>query len=118
MTQLTKLLGGSVILSGLVASSVALRVPVIAVPALLVAGGALTGAAFPALAQLAGRGTRRGAGTVFAADEIGAALAALTVGVVAVPTVGLAATAAGLAALQLAAIPAVLAHTRAKEARK
>jgi len=91
--------------SFLLASSLAIRAPMLSVPALLLVGGGLTGAAFPSLAELAGS-RRRGAGIAFAADEAGAALAALTIGTLAVPWLGLTTTALALAGLGLAAIPA------------
>jgi hypothetical protein len=66
-----------------------------------VLAGLLTGAAFPAVALLAGRGqTRRGAGTGFAADEAGAGLAALAVGLLVLPWAGMAAVGLGIAFLQ------------------
>ena len=93
-----------IIATGLPAAS-----PAVAVPGLLLVGGVLTGAAFPGLGAIAGQGSeRRGAGLAFAADEIGAGVAALVVGTVAIPWVGMSATALGLAALGLAALPAVL----------
>ncbi|PWB69542.1 MAG: hypothetical protein C3F15_14880, partial [Holophagae bacterium] len=99
------LLGGA-LLSGLLAAGVAFRLPALTVPVLLAAGGFLTGAAFAGVAELAGRGdTRRGAGVAFAADEAGAAVAALVVGIVAMPWAGMTATAAGLGLLGLAAVP-------------
>jgi hypothetical protein len=100
-------------LSLLIATDVPMQLPVVLVPALLVTSGLLTGAAFPGIAELAGRGhQRRGAGVAFAADEAGAAGAALMVGIVALPWAGLVATSAGLAVLGLAAIPAVLVTQR------
>jgi hypothetical protein len=94
------------------ASSAVYTLPLIWVPALLVAGGVLTGAAFSGVAELAGRGeTRRGSGISFAADEAGAAVAALVVGIVALPWAGSAATALGLAVLGLAAVPAAFRTT-------
>ncbi len=102
------ILGGGVGLSVLLAAGVGLWAPVPVVQILLVVGGCLTGLAFPGLGELAGGSSvRRGAGLAFAADEIGAALAALTIGTVAIPWVGMTATALGLAVLGLAAIPAV-----------
>lgn len=96
-------------LSALLATGVAVRAPILLVPALLASGGILTGAAFPGLGELAGRGSgRRGAGLAFAADEMGAAAAALVIGTVAIPWVGMTATSLGLAVLGLAAIPAAL----------
>jgi hypothetical protein len=70
------------------------------VPLLLLAGS-LTGAAFPAVASLAGRGeTRRGAGRGFAADEAGAGVAALAVGLLVLPWAGMAAVGLGIAVVQ------------------
>lgn len=68
--------------------------------------------AFPGLTALSGLESRRGAGIAFAADEVGAAAGALVVGIIAVPWAGLTATAWGLAALQVAAIPAVFVALR------
>lgn len=103
------LVGGGVVLSLVIATGLPTLASTVAVPALLVIGGALTGATFPGLGQLAAAGRpRRGAGLAFAADEIGAGVAALVVGTVAIPWIGIAATAFGLAALGLAALPAVL----------
>lgn len=99
------LIAGSA-LSVAIAAGAAIAFPAVAVPTLLAAGGALTGAAFPGLALMAGRETRRDAGTAFAADEAGAAVAAVTVGVFVIPWAGLLSTAAVLAILQVAAIPA------------
>jgi spermidine synthase len=67
---------------------------------LLVLAGGLTGAAFPVVAGLVGGGAvQRGAGRGFAADEVGAAAAALLVGLVVFPSAGLTGAAAGMAAL-------------------
>ncbi len=111
--RLPVVLGTGTALSIAVALGVPMRFPVVVVPGLLVAGGFLTGAAFPGLADLAARGqTRRGAGIAFAADEAGAAAAALIIGIVALPWAGLTATAAGLAVIELAAIPAVIVAVR------
>jgi spermidine synthase len=84
-----------------------IALPVLLVPILLVTAGGLTGATFPALAEMAGA-DRRGAGLAFAADEIGAAAAALAIGTIAIPQFGMTATSLALAALGLAAIPAAL----------
>jgi len=97
-------------LSLLIAGGIAIRFPLATVPFMLIAGGALTGAAFPALTALRGSGIRRSAGIAFAADEMGAAAAALVVGIIAIPWAGLTATALGLAIIELAAIPAVIRH--------
>jgi len=106
-------LGSGAVLSIMVALELPMQFPAVVVPGLLVAGGLLTGAAFPGLAELAARGqTRRGAGIAFAADEAGAAGAAFVIGIVALPWAGLTATAAGLAVLEIAAIPAVIVAVR------
>jgi len=110
--HLPTILVAGFVMSALVASGIAIVIPLAAVPALLIAGGLLTGLAFPGMAQLAGRGPRQGAGIAFAADEAGAAVAALLIGILAIPWAGLAATAAGIAVLQLAAIPAVVVGLR------
>jgi hypothetical protein len=105
-SRLPHLLLGGALLSGLLAAGVAFHLPALTIPVLLAAGGALTGAAFAGVAELAGRGdTRRGAGLAFAADEAGAAVAALVVGILALPWAGMTATAVGLALLGLAALP-------------
>ena len=99
-------------LSLLIAGGVAIHFHLAAVPLLLIAGGGLTGMAFPGLTALSGRASRRAAGIAFAADEAGAAAGALVVGIFAIPWAGLTATALGLAVLSLAAIPAVLVALR------
>jgi spermidine synthase len=106
--RLPLVLAAGTLLSLLIAGGIAIRFPLVAVPALLIAGGGVTGAAFPGLTALSGRGSRRDAGIAFAADEAGAAAGALVVGIIAIPWAGLTATALGLAVLSLAAIPAVL----------
>jgi len=98
--------------STLVAVGLAVTIPLVTIPPLLLAAGLLTGLAFPGLTALIRRKTRRSAGVVFAADEAGAALAALVIGVFAIPWAGLTATALGLATLQIAAIPAVVVALR------
>jgi spermidine synthase len=110
--RLPLILAGGAVLSLAIATGIAHRFPLGTVPLLLVAGGALTGAAFPAMTALSNRGVRRGAGITFAADEAGAAAGALLVGIVAVSWVGIGATALGLTVLQLAAIPAVFGALR------
>ena len=99
-------------MSTLVAAGIAIEIPLAGVPALLIAGGLLTGLAFPGMADLAAPDPRRGSGLAFAADEAGAAVAALLIGILAIPWAGLTATAAGIAVLQLAAIPAVVVWLR------
>lgn len=104
------LLAAGACLSMIVATGAATRVPWLLVPCLLAAGGALAGAAFPGLGELAGHGvSRQGAGRAFAADEVGAAAAALVIGTVAIPWVGMAGTAIALTVLGLTAIPTLLA---------
>jgi len=106
------LLGGAA-LSAVLASGLPTAVPRLAVPPLLALGGAITGAAFPGIARLAGGDrTRTGAGLAFAADEAGAAVAALVVGLLAIPWAGLRATAAGVGALDLAVAAALLLSRR------
>jgi spermidine synthase len=106
---LAGVLAGGTVLSLAIAAGLPLSFPRVAVVALLLAGGALTGAAFPSVARLAGPSTpRRGAGRGFAADEAGAAAAALLVGLVVLPWAGLASGALGLAALGGAAAAALL----------
>ena len=70
---------------------------------LLAAGGLLTGAAFPGAALLADDERRTGAGRAFAADEAGAALAALLIGTVGIPWIGIGRLAPLAALLTLAA---------------
>ncbi len=73
------------------------------VPLLVLAGG-VAGAAFPAVAALLGRtDARRGAGSGFAADEVGAAFGALVLGLLVLPWVGMRWAALALAVLGAAA---------------
>jgi spermidine synthase len=104
-------------LSAILAGGVAPVYPLVLVPVLLASAGGLTGAAFPGLTALVRGETRRGAGIAFAADEVGAAAAALVVGMIAIPWAGLRMTALGIGALVLAAIPAVVISTRSTEAQ-
>ncbi|MCU0291875.1 MAG: hypothetical protein MUF10_07755 [Thermoanaerobaculaceae bacterium] len=95
-------------LSGVLALGVARVWPLITVPLLLVTAGLLTGAAFPGLATLPGPGGRAlGAGRGFAADELGAALGAVVLGVLVVPVLGTSVAAAGVGCLLLAAASGV-----------
>jgi hypothetical protein len=111
--RLPFILAAGVLLSLSVAAGLALHSPLIAIPVLLATSGFLTGAAFPGMAVLTSHNdTRRRAGIAFAADEAGAACAALLVGIIAIPWGGLVATAAALATLQLSAIPAVVVALR------
>jgi spermidine synthase len=101
------IVGAGVAVSLLIAAGIPLRAPGVLVPVFLALAGILTGAAFPGLGALAGGGsTRRGAGVAYAADELGAALAALIIGTAAIPWFGMSWSALGLAGLGLAAIPA------------
>ena len=97
----------STALSLLVAFGAALWHTPIVTPILLLASGLLTGAAFPTLAVNMGSGNiRRGAGRAFAADELGAAIAAGIFASFAIPWLGIPASAGCLAIFQLALIPA------------
>lgn len=93
------LLGVGAALSLVLASGLPLAAPRLAVPLVLVSGGLLTGASFPGAAALCGATVRRGAGRAFAADEAGAAAAALGVGLVALPWAGLGTTSLATAVL-------------------
>ncbi|MEE4270083.1 MAG: hypothetical protein V2I67_00310 [Thermoanaerobaculales bacterium] len=105
---LPRLLASGSALSLVLASGLPASLPIVLIPLLLLAGGLFTGSAFPALGAMAGGGSnRRGAGEAFAADEVGAAAAALVVGTLAIPWIGMTATALGLSALGAASIPAV-----------
>jgi hypothetical protein len=175
--RLPVVLAAGAALSALIATGIAIDLPLAVVPVLLASAGALTGAAFPGLARishqlpaaagdaphsavlsrlgvldvpsstpprpsgrkphcaqhltvlatkpgeicglaaLSGDDTRRAAGVAFAADEIGAAIGAVVVGIIAIPWAGLTSTALGLGVLVLAAIPAVLVTARHEEAR-
>jgi spermidine synthase len=111
--RLPQVLAAGAVLSLGIAVGLPWWLPRLAVPLLLVGGGFLTGVAFAGVAQLAGRGhTRRGSGIGFAADEAGAAVAALVVGLVAMTWAGISATAVGLAIIELAAVPAVIVAAR------
>jgi predicted membrane-bound spermidine synthase len=99
-------------LSAALALGAAMVAATLTVPALLAVGGLLTGAAFPGLTRLGPADTRRAAGVVFGFDELGAAAAALVIGILVIPWAGLTATASGLAVIQAAAIPAVLGQLR------
>ena len=93
---------------------IAIELPLVAVPTLLIVGGGLTGSAFPGLAAFSDQGTRRSAGIAFAADEIGAAAGAVLVGMIAIPWAGITATAVGLAFVSMSTIPAVVIALRRK----
>jgi hypothetical protein len=98
---LAGVLAGGAGVSLLIAAGAPLAWPRATIVPLLLLAGLLTGAAFPAVALLAGRGqTRRGAGRGFAADEAGAGLAALTVGLLVLPWAGMSAVGLGIAVLQ------------------
>jgi len=114
--RLPWVLGTGVLMSLAIGVGLAAWLPVVVVPLLLVLAGVLTGGAFPGLAMLAAdardRSARRGAGIAFAADEVGAAAAALVIGIIALPWAGMRATAFGLAVLGAAAIPAAVVRLR------
>ena len=111
--RLPWVLSGGTVMSLVLGTSAAWELPIIMVPFLLAMGGLLTGAAFPGLAELAGGSdARSGAGIAFAADEVGAAAAALAIGVLVLPWAGMTATAIGLGVLQLAVIPVVIVALR------
>lgn len=101
--RLAALLAAGVVLSLLIAAGIPLRWPRLTVVPLLVAAGALTGAAFPEVAARCSRETRAGAGRGFAADAAGAAFAALAVGLISLPWAGMIATALALGAVLAAA---------------
>ncbi len=110
---LAALLAGGAALSLALASGVALAFPRAAVLPLLVLGGALTGAAFPAVAALTGGATPgRGVGRGFAADEAGAGVAALVLGLLVVPWAGMAVAGAAIAVLEAGTAAALLAAAR------
>jgi spermidine synthase len=113
--RLVAALATGVVLSLVIAAEVPLHFPRAAcVPLLLLAGGC-TGAAFPGVARLAGGGSPQlGAGRGFAADEAGAAVGALAVGLAALPVAGMRATALGLVAISAAAAIAAAVAVRAR----
>jgi len=83
----------------------------IVIPLLLACGGLVTGAAFAGTAVLAGEhNDRPGIGRAFAADEAGAALAALIVGVIGLPLLGTPIVATASAIICLAAVVGVWRH--------
>ena len=112
---LARIMGAGALLSGVIAAGLPLAWPRATIAPLLVVAGLLTGASFPSIAALAGAaGERAGAGRGFAADEAGAASAALVVGLLLMPWAGMRWAALALAVLQLAAaIALVLAERRA-----
>jgi predicted membrane-bound spermidine synthase len=103
-------------LSGAVAGGAALAWPRTAIVPMLAVAGFLTGAAFPCVAALAAARDGDGAARGFAADEAGAAIAALAVGLVALPALGMTLTAVGVAVLQVAAALALLLAGRRRTA--
>ncbi len=83
----------------------------VVIPLLLACGGLVTGAAFAGTALLAkGPKDELGIGRAFAADEAGAALAALIVGVIGLPLVGTSTLATASAVICLAAVVGVWRH--------
>jgi spermidine synthase len=116
-TRLPLVLVGGGGLSIMLASGVSTALPLAIIPLALLAAGIVTGAAFPGLTALGRAGIRHSAGTAFAAEELGAAFGALTVGIVAIPWAGLRLTALGLGVLLFAAIPGMLVRSRHEEVR-
>jgi hypothetical protein len=97
----------------LIAAGAPLAFPRTTIVPLLVVAGLLTGAAFPAVAALTGRGeTLRGAGRGFAADEAGAGVAALAVGLLVLPWAGMIAVALGIAVVQAGTAAAIALSAR------
>ncbi|MCK5379020.1 MAG: hypothetical protein KAJ78_06430 [Acidobacteria bacterium] len=95
--------------SGLPASKSA-----VVIPLLLATGGLVTGAAFAGTAVLASRPTDQlGIGRAFSADEAGAAIAALIVGVIGLPLLGTSIVATASAVICLAAVVGVWRHETA-----
>lgn len=84
------------------------------IPLLLASGGLITGAAFAGTALLAkGLSDETGIARAFAADEAGAALAALVVGVIGLPLVGTSTLATACGLICLAAVVGVWRHEAA-----
>jgi predicted membrane-bound spermidine synthase len=111
--SLVCVLAAGVGLSLVIAAGLPLAWPRLAIVPLLVLAGGLTGAAFPAVAELSGGGeTRAGAGRGFAADEVGAGIAALAVGLLILPWAGMAAVCVGIAVVQAGAAAALLLAVR------
>jgi spermidine synthase len=93
----------------LIVAGAPLDAPRLTVVPLLLLGGFLTGAAFPLVAELSGAGDAAcRAGRSFAADEVGAGLGAVAVGLVALPWVGVGATGLAIVAVQAAAVATLL----------
>ena len=100
-------------LSLVIATGAPLELPRTTIVPLLALGGALTGAAFPAVAALSSqRSGGGGAGRGFAADEIGAAAAALVVGLLIVPWAGIPVGGVMIAILQAGGAGALLVAAR------
>lgn len=106
---LPAMLGGGVVVSLAIAASLPWQGGGWWVPPLLAASGAVTGGAFPGFAQLRRPGGRvLGPARGFAADELGAAVGAALLGLLALPLLGASALALMLGGLCLAAAGAVL----------
>jgi hypothetical protein len=107
------LLAGGAAVSLAIGSGAPLAFPRAAIVPLLLLAGALTGAAFPSVASLAGgRSSARGVGRGFAADEVGAAVAALAVGLLVVLWAGIAWGGEMIATLEVGAAAALLLAAR------
>ncbi len=90
-------------LSLVMASGAAWRWPGLAVPGLLLAGGVLTGAAFPLVSSRFSATVRQGAGRTYAGEEAGAAAAAVVIGIAVLPWAGIQPAALALAAIAVGA---------------
>lgn len=105
------LLPGAAGLSLIIGTSLATKQTLITVPILLACGGTVTGAAFAGTAVLAGDKCEPvGIGRAFSADEAGAALAAITVGVIGLPWLGASSMATASAVMCLAGVIGVCKH--------
>ena len=105
--------GAGALISLVIATGAPLEFPRTTIVPLLLLGGGLTGAAFPAVSALAGRRAARvGAGRGFAADEAGAAAAALVAGLLVVPWAGIPAGGAMIAILQVGTAGALVVAAR------
>ncbi|MCP4895386.1 MAG: hypothetical protein GY906_00295 [bacterium] len=107
------ILGTAAVLTLATATGLPLLLPLPIIPALLLMAGMTTGSAFTGIAELAaGNDTRTGSAIAFAAEEVGAMIAALLVGLILLPCMGIHLTAAALALIQIAAIPMAYVSTR------
>lgn len=109
--SLVFLLPVGAVLSWVIGTSWPFDHPLPLIPLLLAAGGLITGGAFAGTASMAGAGEdREGIGRAFSADEAGAALAALVIGVIGLPLLGTSTLATTSALVCLAAVVGVWRH--------